>query len=353
MLTPLLAKCRERWPSADIFMTCAPSYCGLYAMRPYGVRVLAYDPRDMHSLRRLRAAAPFDLALIPGDNRYSWLARALGARWVMGFSGADARYKDWPIDELRSYPEVPTAWADLAAGLIDGPAPARYRPGDWPAPVAAAFEAPAEPYCVIHAGASSALKRWPADRWSELARRLRTLDLRIVLSAGPGEEHLLEAIDGGRVLPRFGGNLSLPQMWHLLARAKLLVAPDTGIAHLGRLVGVPTLALFGPGSALLSGAGDFWHDSPFRALTIPDFPCRDQTVTMRRDVRWIRRCERFQGTASGQCPEARCMLALSTDDVSRAAVQLLSASPNHPRPTSVAGQGESPGMTSASRSATH
>jgi hypothetical protein len=34
MLTPLLAKCRERWPSADIVMTCAPAYRGLYAMRP-------------------------------------------------------------------------------------------------------------------------------------------------------------------------------------------------------------------------------------------------------------------------------------------------------------------------------
>jgi hypothetical protein len=56
---------------------------------------------------------------------------------------------------------------------------------------------------------------------------------------------------------------------------------------------------------------------------------------MRRDVRWIRRCERFQGTASGQCPEARCMLALSTDDVSRAAVQLLSVPSNHARPATV------------------
>jgi ADP-heptose:LPS heptosyltransferase len=340
MLTPLLAKCRERWPSADIVMTCAPSYRGLYAMSPYGVRVSPYDPRDVHSLKRLRAEAPFDLALIPGDNRYSWLARGLGARWVVGFSGADARYKDWPIDELRSYPDVPTAWADIAAGLIDGPAPARYRTTDWPAPPAAAFEAPVGPYCVIHAGASSALKLWPADRWSEVARRLKSLDLGVVLSAGPGEAHLLDAIDPARAFPRFGGNLALAQMWHLLERARLLIVPDTGIAHLGRLVGVPTLALFGPGSALLSGAGEFWRDSPFTALTIPDFPCRDQTVTMRRNVRWIRRCERFQGTAPGLCPEARCMLALSTDDVSRAAVQLLSVPQNQVRPTLAAAPGE-------------
>jgi ADP-heptose:LPS heptosyltransferase len=330
MLTPLLAKCRERWPSADIVMTCPPAYCGLYAMRPYGVRVLPYDPRDVRSLQRLRAEAAVALAIVPGDNRYSWLARALGAKWVVGFSGADAPYKDWPIDELRSYPDVPTAWADLVAGLVDGPPPAPYRRSDWPAPPADPIDAPAEPYCVIHAGASSPLKRWPAGRWSAVARRLESAGLRVVLSAGPGEAQLLDEIDPALELPRFGGNLSLAQMWHLLERAKLLIAPDTGIAHLGRLVGVPTLALFGPGSAVLCGAGDFWRDSPFTALTIPDFPCRDQTVTMRREIHWIRRCERFQGTAPGQCPEALCMLALTTDLVSDAAVRLLSTARTAP-----------------------
>ena len=325
MLTPLLAKCRERWPSADIVMTCSPPYRGLYAMRPYGVRVLPYDPRDIRSLQRLRAESGFDLAIVPGDNRYSWLARALAARWVVGFSGADAPYKDWPVDELRSYPDAPAAWADLVAGVIDGPPPARYRRSDWPTPPADAVDTPDEPYCVIHAGASSSLKRWPAQRWSEVAGRLERMGLRVVLSAGPGEAHLLDEIDAARVLPRFGGSLSLPQVWHLLERARLLIAPDTGIAHLGRIVGVPTIALFGPGSAVLCGAGDFWRDAAFAALTIADFPCRDQTVTMRRDVHWIRRCERLQGIGPGQCPEALCMAALTTGDVLNAAARLLSA----------------------------
>jgi ADP-heptose:LPS heptosyltransferase len=110
----------------------------------------------------------------------------------------------------------------------------------------------------------------------------------------------------------------------LLANAALLVCPDTGIAHVARLTGVPTVALFGPGSALLSGAGDFWRDSAFTALTIPDFPCRDQTITMKREVAWVRRCERSYGTGAGQCPEARCMLALSIDLVWRAVEERLS-----------------------------
>src|SRR5664279_5936576 len=46
MLTPLLAKCRERWPSADIVMTCIPAYCGLYATRPYGCLLYTSDAAD-------------------------------------------------------------------------------------------------------------------------------------------------------------------------------------------------------------------------------------------------------------------------------------------------------------------
>jgi ADP-heptose:LPS heptosyltransferase len=315
MLSPLLAKCRERWPDAEIVMTCAVAYADLYRARPYGVRAVPYDPRDATTLSALRSETGFDLALIPSDNRFSWLARALDSRWIVGFAGDSPGYKDWPVDELRPYPAVATAWGDLVAGLIDGPPPARYRVESWHAPAAAAFATPQAPFCVLHAGTSTPLKQWHAARWRALGQQLETSGYGVVLTAGAGEDDLLDAIDPARAWARYPGTLSLPQLWQLLARAALLVCPDTGIAHLGRLVGVPTVALFGPGSALLSGAGDFWRDSAFTAVTIPDFPCRDQTITMKREVAWVRRCERFYGTGPGQCPEARCMLALSSDMV--------------------------------------
>jgi ADP-heptose:LPS heptosyltransferase len=315
MLTPLLAKCRAQWPDADIVMTCPIAYAGLYAGNPYGTRVVPYDPREASTLRPLLAEAGVDLALVPGDNRLSWLARALGARWIVAFAGDSPGYKDWPVDELRNYPDAPMAWGDLVAGLIDGPAPAPYDPADWPAPPAGPFALPPVPYVVLHVGASSPLKRWPASRWRRLGRRLAAAGYSVALSAGPGEAELLDEIDRSGTWVRYSGSLSLPELWHLLACAELVVCPDTGIAHLTRLVGVPTVALFGPGSALLSGPGDFWRKSPFTVLTIPDFPCRDQTITMKREIAWIRRCERFPGHAPGQCPEARCMAALTDDMV--------------------------------------
>jgi ADP-heptose:LPS heptosyltransferase len=325
MLTPLLAKCRARWPAADIVMTCPLAYAGLYSGRPYGVRAIAYDPRDVATLAPLRAAAPYDLALVPADNRSSWLARSLGAKWIVAFAGDRPGYKSWPVDALRPYPATPCAWGDLVAGLVGGEPPLPYRVADWPAPAAEPVALPSGRYCVLHAGASTPLKQWPAERWRDLGERLTARGFAVVLSAGPGEGALLDAIDPARAWPRQPGTLSLGALWHLLAGAALVVCPDTGIAHLARLTGTPTVALFGPGSALLSGAGEFWRESRFTAVTIPEFPCRDQRVTMKRDVAWIRRCERFPGTGAGQCPAPRCMHALTDVMVWEAAAKYLEA----------------------------
>ena len=85
--------------------------------------------------------------------------------------------------------------------------------------------------------------------------------------------------------------------------------------HIGRLTGTPTVALFGPSSSTLFGAGDFWRDSPFRPVTVPDFPCRDQSRLFKREIAWIRRCQR----TVQECPAPRCMQALGVDAVLQAA----------------------------------
>jgi ADP-heptose:LPS heptosyltransferase len=315
MLTPLLAKCRALWRDAEIVMTCPVPFAGLYATAPYGVRALPYDPRDPSTLVALRRERGFDLALVPGDNRVQWLARALGARWIVGFAGERRAWKDWPGDELRAIPDVPMAWGDLCAHLVDGPAPAPFDRSDWPQPPAAAVRQPPRPYVVLHVGASSTLKHWPSRRWRLLGRRLAEAGYAVALSAGPGEAALLDPIDPSGNWTRYAGTLSLPELWHVLADAELLVCPDTGVAHLGRIVGVPAVVLYGPGSALLAGAGDFWCKCPYTAVSIDDFACRDQHLLFRREVAWVRRCGRLPGTGAGRCAEARCMLALTDDMV--------------------------------------
>lgn len=325
MVTGLLSKLRTQHPQAAITMTVPRAYAPLYAGRPYGVLAHAFDPRDIATLWPLLRAPRFDLVLLPADNRWSWLARALGGRWIVALANDRPAHKNWPVDEAIPYSESPTAFVETAMALHPGPAPRPYRTADWPAPPApATHDAPpvGGDYAVLHVGASSKLKQWEPARWRALADWLKARGMAIVWSCGPGEEPLVDAVSPEPDEHACAGTWPLAGIWHLLARARLLVAPDTGIAHLGRIVGVPTVALFGPGSALICGPGDFFAAMPYRAVAIDPFPCRDQTIQFFRAVPWARRCERLFGAPPDRCERARCMEAIDVTAVIEAITAL-------------------------------
>lgn len=319
MLTPLLAKLRATHPAAQITLLAAPAVVALYASRPYGVRALPFAPSDAATTRALMDETTFDLAVVVGDNRYSWLAAAMGARHIVAHGGDAPWTKDWFVDATRPYRARPAAWGDMVADLVDGPAPRPYARGDWMAPAAGDFTLPTSSYAVLHVGASTPLKQWRPERWMEVAQALEQRGVQPVWSAGRGEVALVESIDSRGRFVSYAGKLDLPQLWRLLAGARLLVAPDTGVAHLGRVAWTPTVALFGPGSAVLCGPGSFWRDTPWAAVTDPDFPCRDQKILFRREVEWVRRC----GRSTRECGEPRCMHAIGVDPVLAAADRLM------------------------------
>ena len=322
MLTPLLAKLRDRYPDARIVMTVAKPFAPLYAGRPYGVVVHPFDPADIATLWPLLRAPRFDLVILPADNRWSWLARGLGAAWIVGIADDRPAHKNWPVDEQVPYSDRPTAFGETAAALVPGAAPRRYAAEDWPAPPDAGARIDGD-YALLHVGASTPLKLWPPARWRALAEWLEQRGIHPVWSVGPGEAALLDAIGVAQRQRRFAGTLALAELWHLIARARVLVAPDTGVAHLGRVVGVPTVALFGPGSSVICGAGEFFADAPYRAVTVDPFPCRDQPIQFFRTVAWVRRCERMPGKPPGGCERPLCMEAIDVAAVTSAIESLL------------------------------
>ncbi len=310
MAVSLCAQLRSNYPEATIWLALPKAIAPLFSGRPWQVHVLGWDPRDPTSVLKLLHTLPQpDLCLLPAENRYSLLARALGCRWIIAFAGDLPAYKNWLVDELRPYSSEPTAWSDTLTELIGLAAPPAYSVRDWPAPLAVIPRLPAGPFVVLHVGASSSLKHWPAERWHNLALHLERRGYTPLWSSGAQEQHLVDACDPQHRWPSLAGRLDLTQLWHVLAQARLLVVPDTGIAHLGRVVGTPTLCLFGPGSSLLCGAGKFWNNMPYQAIDIP-ISCRNQNTNFQRVVPWIQRCERFAGDAPNQCASAACMLGL-------------------------------------------
>ncbi|MEU0877297.1 glycosyltransferase family 9 protein [Lentzea sp. NPDC005914] len=124
---------------------------------------------------------------------------------------------------------------------------------------------------VIHPGASTGARRWPAERYAAVARALRAevvnppasgdpLDLAepldVVVTAGPGEEELARQI----VPEPVSGSLS--ELMDLIATARLVICGDTGVAHVATAYGTPSVLLFGPVSP------DIWgpRRGPHRVL---------------------------------------------------------------------------------------
>lgn len=311
MLTALLKRLHCKYPDAILTLVCQEAVVPLYQTQPYGINAIAFNPKKFSSIFYLiRHCRQYDLAFIPGDNRWSWLALAMGSRWIVAFSGG-AAWKNLPISELKSFPVSILSWGDLVASLAGDLPRVEYNPDDWIAPSCYPFDLPSSPYAVLHLGASKPHKYWDADNWMAVAEWLRVRGITIVWSVGAKEITLLESIrqmDGDYC---YKGELDLTQLWHLLKYAQVLVCPDTGIAHLGRLTNTPTIALFGPGSPLISGAGSFWKNSPFMPVWDESVLCRDMNRLFQRQIPWVKHCLR----GSKECPAPYCMDKISVDNV--------------------------------------
>jgi ADP-heptose:LPS heptosyltransferase len=319
LLTPMLAKLRQRYPDAEIWMTVSPPFATLYAGHPYGVKVMAYHPRDFATLKAWLKIGSFDLALVPGDTRYTWLARALGAECIIALDEPNATWKNWQVDKHAAWPEHPCTLAEIFSNMVDGQEPAHYHPDQWPVQQCD-LRLPAKPYCVMHISARNLLRRWPVAHWKKIAENLRSRGFHIVWSAGPGDDALLEQISTAEGDMRFPGTLALPELRQLITGANLLVTVETGIAHLCRLTGTPSIVIFGQGNPNLHGNEPFWGKaSPMQPVFIEDIQCRDQTHVFGQNISWVRRCDRSQQ----QCSKPICIERIEPAQVDLAANALL------------------------------
>lgn len=102
------------------------------------------------------------------------------------------------------------------------------------------------PWIVIHPGATAASRRYPPERFRQVASMLlENPDCRLLLTGGPDEAGLVAQIAEG--LPRthqLAGRLSLGELAALLADAPLLISNNTGPAHMAAALGTPMVELY-------------------------------------------------------------------------------------------------------------
>lgn len=97
-------------------------------------------------------------------------------------------------------------------------------------------------------GANGPSRRWPAERYGELAARLGRAGAAVLVFGGLGDAATTAAVagrGGDRALD-LGGRTTLRELAGGLRSCDLLVTNDTGPMHLAAALGTPVLALEGP-----------------------------------------------------------------------------------------------------------
>jgi ADP-heptose:LPS heptosyltransferase len=156
------------------------------------------------------------------------------------------------------------------------------------------------PYTVVHPGASVPARAWSPSRAAALVDELIGRGRRVVVTGSREERRLTSAVAGpcrDNMLD-LGGETTLPELVEVLAEADVVVAGNTGPAHLAAAVQTPIVSLFAPvvparrwrpwrvPHVLLGDQDAPCRDSRARQCPIPGHPCLDsiQVETVARAV---------------------------------------------------------------------
>ena len=297
MALPAVQTLRDHLPRAHFIVAARPSVAPLYAMVPGVDAVVQLESRGgLAHLRQWRgdaarlAAERADLAVLLPNSFMSAFVVAearIPERW--GFA-TDLRGRY--LTKAFRRPATPVHQSDYylalttAAGLAPSARVARVVVPTT-ALAAAATLAPARDYVVLAPGAAyGRAKQWPPERFAALARALwlsrgvasvlvgaggdaaAGAELRHALGAGAG------GTDAAASLVDLIGKTDLPTLAAVRARARAVVANDSGAMHLAGAVGARVVAIFGPTNERQTAPLSAALDAPSHRLAIHHVWCR-------------------------------------------------------------------------------
>lgn len=281
--TPVVEALAEAFPAARISWVVERSAAALLRDHPRLEEVITVDTRawrqtrtpgavlelarTLRALRHRLRAAHFDVAVdLQGLVKSGAVTAATGAPVRIGFASAFRRERASGLFTNRHVTPPPSARhvVDQYLSLLQplGVTPPRVV---FRLPARETAEGRIEEFfasaglkrhgrvVVLNPGAGKPGKRWPVERFVELATRLgREAGSRVLALWGPGEEAAARAIaqaPGAMLSPP----TDLDELIAVTRRASVLVAADTGPLHVAAALGTPCVGLYGPTSAERNG----------------------------------------------------------------------------------------------------
>jgi heptosyltransferase I len=306
-ILPLAGPARRRWQSGGVTWVVGTPVAPLVAEHPDVERVIALPrpgwsslgawARGLHALRASRPAVVFDLQ---GLAKSALVTAASGAPRRIGLGSGRAREGAALALTERLEPALRSRYQEaldvLGLGWEDWHAGAERLRRAW------GLGASGRRGILLHPGSSgrNLYKRWPAERYAELAAELaRSSGEPILVQHGAAEAELareLAAAVPGTQLVTGGGLLD---MLRRIGGARLFVGGDSGPLHAAALAGTPAVAIYGPSDPVTY---ELPPGAPHRMVLgdVPCAPCRHR-----------------------RCPSVECLEQLPAARVAAAARELL------------------------------
>jgi heptosyltransferase-2 len=274
MATPAIRGLRKLAGEGELIGIMRPYVAEVLSGTSWFDRTVCYakgnrDPKLAWPQVRHQLASPrLDMAvLLTNSLRTAWMAWQSGALQRIGTAGnlrggllttkvypPRQGFKRLRLPAIDGYLQV----AQAAGAAIDGPhlelatTPAEEQLADytWKRLGLSA----GKPLAVLNTGgAFGAAKDWPAIHFTQLARRLATEGVQVLVNCGPKERETARQVASDAGHPGVTSLADEPDLpigltKAAIRRAQLLISTDSGPRFFGVAFGVPTISLFGPTS---------------------------------------------------------------------------------------------------------
>lgn len=256
---PVVAALREAWPTASVGWLVQAPYADLVSCVQGVTRVHAVEGKvDVSALRAVRAVR-YDVCLdLQGLVKSAAYARLSGARRVIGFSKGLARESlaTLAYGETTGHAGGHVIEKNLSVLSVLGLRPVGVPrihldlpPSHVLSSARALLGGDDVPFALVNPGAGWPNKRWPVERFGQLADRLHeTLGLRTLVVWGPDEASLAAAVVRASASSAavMAPQSSIVDVLTLARAAAVVVAGDTGPLHLAAAIGAPIVGVYGP-----------------------------------------------------------------------------------------------------------
>lgn len=270
---PLLGMLRQRFPSATVSWVVRRDLVDLLTAHPELTEVIPFHRdgtwRESRELLGLLRRRRFDLVFdLQGLFRTGLMTFATGAAIRVGLQtareGANLACNCIIPGSGRNVPAHLRYWRVAEAlGLAKHPRKAvistTAADSNW---LADQLRHLPRPIMAIHPGAGWVTKRWPVEKFAEIARRFAG-SVVVIGAAGeriPATQIIAATADAPKPVLNLAGQTTLKQLTALLREVDVLVTNDSGPMHLAAAVETPVVGIFTCTNPVLSGPVGAMHE---------------------------------------------------------------------------------------------